>query len=110
MKRIWNRKKGSFLIPVATGFLALYFATMGLVTWIMKEKFTDEYIHSFEQTAATLLRKAAEQEWEVSDEAKEYSGNEKQATAQREDFYRDLVNEYFGNAANPQLKYCCCRL
>lgn len=103
MKRIWNRKKGSFLIPVATGFLALYFVTMGLVTWIMKEKFTDEYIHSFEQTAATLLRKAAEQEREVSDEAKEYSGNERQVTAQREDFYRDLVNEYFGNAANPQL-------
>lgn len=91
MKGALKRKKKVFWKPITAGFLAMYLATMGLATLLVKEKFEDQYIRMFEQVAASISRKAANQESVMENDS------------QRKDYYKCMVNEYFWSETNPQL-------
>jgi Signal transduction histidine kinase len=91
MKGALRKKKKRLWKPVAAGFLAMYLATMGLVTLLVKEKFEDDYIRMFNQVAMSIYRKATEQE-------ENFENN-----CQREEYYKRLVNEYFWSETDPQL-------
>ncbi len=82
-----RRKKKRLWKPVAAGFLAVYVLTMGLATWLVKEKFTEDYARRFEENTAYLLRMASEREFAVEEE-----GWENEAT--RKGFYQSLANDY----------------
>lgn len=62
MKGSLRRKKKRFWKPVMAVFLALYLVTMVLVTLLVKERFMKEYLRTFEEVAASILRKASDQE------------------------------------------------
>ncbi|MCI9453824.1 MAG: HAMP domain-containing histidine kinase [Dorea sp.] len=97
MNGIRNKKKKRFWKPAAAVFLTLYLATMGLATLLVKQKFEEDYIRTFEQVATSIHRKATNQEDSMA-ESEEFSGEDK-----RREYYRCLVNEYFWSTTNPQL-------
>ena len=79
MKGSLKRKKKRFWKPVMTVFLALYLVTMVLVTLMVKEKIMKEYLRTFEEVAASILRKASDQErsqTEVYEELKQKAAKE----------------------------------
>lgn len=79
MKGSLKRKKKRFWKPVMTIFLALYLVTMVLVTLMVKEKIMKEYLRTFEEVAASILRKASDQErsqTEVYEELKQKAAKE----------------------------------
>lgn len=96
MKGALSRKKKGFWKPIVAGFLILYLVTMGLATLVVKEKFEDDYIRMFEQVATSIYRKAAEMESAMGDTLSEDG-------AERQEYYKCLVNEYFWSETNPQL-------
>ena len=96
MKGALSRKKKSFWKPIAAGFLIVYLVTMGLATLVVKDKFEDDYIRMFEQVATSIYRKAAEMESAMEDTLSEDG-------AERQEYYKCLVNEYFWSETNPQL-------
>lgn len=62
MKAQHKRKRRRFWKPAAAGFLALYLVIMGLTTWLVKERFVEEYRQTFEEIASSLLKSVSEQE------------------------------------------------
>ncbi len=86
MKEKFKRKKRRFWVPASGGFLVLYLVTMGLVTWLVKDKFVEEYQQMFEEIASSLLKSVSEQE--------SLSREEGWDDIKRRDVHQNLVNGY----------------
>lgn len=86
MKERLKRKKRRFWKPAAAGFIVLYLAIMGLVTWLVKEKFVEEYQQMFEEIASSLHQSVSEQE----SIGKEEGWND----TKRREVHQNLVNGY----------------
>lgn len=56
-----KRKKKRFLKPVALGFGVMYLTVMVLSTWLVKEKFAEEYNQELMDGAVSVRRKADEE-------------------------------------------------
>lgn len=65
VKEAARRRKRRFWKPVAAGFMALYLLTMGLATYLVKEKYVDEYAQAFEEITLFLINTASEKENEM---------------------------------------------
>lgn len=91
------KRKKHFWRPVAAGFCGVYVLTMGLATWLVKEKFTEDYTRRFEESAAYILRKASNQEFELEGEGWE-------SESIRRDFYQSLANQYLWRTDSQDLK------
>ena len=65
MKEAARRRKRRFWKPVAAGFMALYLLTMGLASYLVKEKYVDEYAQAFEEITLFLINTASEKENEM---------------------------------------------
>lgn len=50
-------KKKRFIKPVVLGFGVMYFMVMVLSTWLVKEKFVEEYNQELEEAAVSLCRR-----------------------------------------------------
>lgn len=85
-------------IPVAAGFMVTYLLTMGLATYLVKEKYVEQYRLSFEEIALDLSNTASEKE------ADEKSREGEWGQEQRKEFYQGLVNEYYWGPGNRALK------
>ncbi len=108
MKGTLKRKKKKFWKPVAACFIILYLVTMLLVTLQVKRRYENEYNQSFEEIAASLLRKASEHEMakEETDDFEEdmEADSAEEAVENIEDdreFYQALANDYFFSTTNP---------
>lgn len=95
MKR--KKKRKHVWRPVAAGFLAVYVLTMGLATWLVKEKFTEDYARRFEENTVYILQKASEREF-----AQEEEGWKSEEL--RRDFYQSLANEYLWRTGSKDLQ------
>lgn len=80
-----KRNKKRFWKPVAAGFGAMYLLTMGLATYLVKEKFVEDYGRQFEAAAASISRKASQREFDMEDEEWERE--------ERKGFYQSLADE-----------------
>ena len=99
MNRTVRRKKRKFWKPVAAGFMALYLLTMGLATYLVKEKYIDEYAQAFEEIAMFLINTASEKETGVrtaeTELAEKGTGGkdfeEVWGEEERAEFYQELI-------------------
>lgn len=82
-----KRKKKAFWKPVTIGFGAVYLLTMGLATFLVKTKFTEDFAQRFREFAVYLVRKINDKE--ISMEEEGWSSKTK-----RQDFYQSLANGY----------------
>lgn len=112
MNRTVRRKKRKFWKPVAAGFMALYLLTMGLATYLVKEKYIDEYAQAFEEIAMFLINTASEKETGVrtaetelaekgtgGKDSEEMWGEEKRA-----EFYQELIYGCFRSTGKQEMK------
>lgn len=98
MKGNTRRKKKRFWKPVAAGFAAMYLVTMGLVTWLVKGKFADEYDQRYEDLTSTLLDRAFDIEVSAHQEGRD--------EAERKKSYLNLANQSFpGTDDSPYLQF-----
>ena len=85
-------------IPVAAGFITIFLLTMGLTTYLVKERYAEQYAQSFREIAYFFYNTAAEKETD------EKLSKEEWGAKQRKDFYQRLVNEYFQSTGNQALQ------
>lgn len=112
MNRTVRRKKRKFWKPVAVGFMALYLLTMGLATYLVKEKYIDEYAQAFEEIAMFLINTASEKETGVrtaeTELAKKGTGGkdfeEVWGEEERAEFYQELIDECFQSTGKQEMK------
>ena len=112
MNRTVRRKKGKFWKPVAAGFMALYLLTMGLATYLVKEKYIDEYAQAFEEIAMFLINTASEKETGVrtaeTELAEKGTGGkdfeEVWGEEERAEFYQELIYGCFQSTGKQEMK------
>ena len=63
-----NTKKKGFWKPVALGFGVVYVLTMGLATWLVKEKFTEDYDRRFQEAASYVMGRISDKEFAMEEE------------------------------------------
>ncbi len=63
-----NTKKKGFWKPVALGFGMVYVLTMGLATWLVKEKFTEDYDRRFQEAAIYVMGRISDKEFAMEEE------------------------------------------
>lgn len=93
MRRKWNKKK--LWQSLAAGFGTMYLVTMGLSTFLVKEKFVEEDRKRLEQVAAAVFDRAGEKEFAM--EGQDWGRKE------RQDFYQGLVNDFFWMTDNESM-------
>ena len=94
-----RRRKRKFWQPVVTGFMALYLITMLLATYLVKEKFADEYDDALRQYATAVLNNAVSQEFDVRDGIWKGENWEQE----RKEFYQELSNQFLWMIDNAYL-------
>jgi len=112
VNRTVRRKKGKFWKPVAAGFMALYLLTMGLATYLVKEKYIDEYAQAFEEIAMFLINTASEKETGVrtaeTELAEKGTGGkdfeEVWGEEERAEFYQELIYGCFQSTGKQEMK------
>ncbi len=112
MNRTVRRKKRKFWKPVAAGFMALYLLTMGLATYLVKEKYIDEYAQAFEEIAMFLINTASEKETGVrtaeTELAEKGTGGkdfeEVWGEEERAEFYQELIYGCFQSTGKQEMK------
>mgnify|MGYP002509465780 FL=1 len=112
MNRTVRRKKRKFWKPVAAGFMALYLLTMGLATYLVKEKYIDEYAQAFEEIAMFLINTASEKETGVrtaeTELAEKGTGGkdfeEMWGEEERAEFYQKLIYGCFQSTGKQEMK------
>lgn len=112
MNRTVRRKKRKFWKPVAAGFMALYLLTMGLATYLVKEKYIDEYAQAFEEIAMFLINTASEKETGVrtaeTELAEKGTGGkdfeEVWGEEERAEFYQKLIYGCFQSTGKQEMK------
>ena len=112
MNRTVRRKKRKFCKPVAAGFMALYLLTMGLATYLVKEKYIDEYAQAFEEIAMFLINTASEKETGVrtaeTELAEKGTGGkdfeEVWGEEERAEFYQELIYGCFQSTGKQEMK------
>ena len=82
-----KRKNKRFWKPVVIGFGVVYMLTMGLATFLVKEKFKEGYTQQFRQTAVSMLKR-------VSERQSAMEGEEWNSEQSEKDFYQYLANGY----------------
>lgn len=63
-----GKQKRKLWISVTAGFMVTYLLTMGLTTYLVKEKYVEQYRQSFDEAALYLLNAATEKEEEMTSE------------------------------------------
>ena len=112
MNRTVRRKKRKFWKPVAAGFMALYLLTMGLATYLVKEKYIDEYAQAFEEIAMFLINTASEKETGVRTAETELAekgtggkdSEEMWGEEERAEFYQELIYGCFQSTGKQEMK------
>lgn len=112
MNRTVRRKKRKFWKPVAAGFMALYLLTMGLATYLVKEKYIDEYAQAFEEIAMFLINTASEKETGVRTAETELAekgtggkdSEEVWGEEERAEFYQELIYGCFQSTGKQEMK------
>ncbi len=112
MNRTVRRKKRKFWKPVAAGFMALYLLTMGLATYLVKEKYIDEYAQAFEEIAMFLINTASEKETGVRTAETELAekgtggkdSEEVWGEEERAEFYQELIYGCFRSTGKQEMK------
>ena len=112
MNRTVRRKKRKFWKPVAAGFMALYLLTMGLATYLVKEKYIDGYAQAFEEIAMFLINTASEKETGVrtaeTELAEKGTGGkdfeEVWGEEERAEFYQKLIYGCFQSTGKQEMK------
>ncbi len=96
MRRKAGRKKKRFWKPIALGFVIMYLVTMGLVTWMVKGRFVQEYLQECETLVSSLLDNA----FSIAEAAQEDGADE--AKSQN---YLNLANMFFRTIDEAYLQF-----
>lgn len=97
MKDQSKRKKKRFWKPVTIGFATTYLMTMGLVTWLVKGRYVEEYKQSCTSLAASLLDSGAD----LEESARQEGWDEDEIFSN----YLDLANAYFPTRNEPYVLF-----